>query len=529
MNVPMELLDAKAEAWWTCVFHAAWQGALVGGVLVMVIHLGRRWPGPLRYWLLTLALLKFAFPPLLPVPTGVFSAVGPRPIMRERALEPVARFSPVELDALEKTPRWTAEPMPSFADVERQTVASSPRNSISSPALQSAPPLHWKTWLMLAHAAGGLAFLSWLVWQVSRLSRVARRAYGLNQGELYEQFSLLSEQFALRRRPRLMVSAQIHTPIAFGLLRPTVMLPAAVVEKLPLSEVRVILAHELAHYQRGDLWVNWLQLLLLAVWWFHPVVWLLNRALRQVREDCCDDFLLAQGLTSNEAYCDVLVRAAAELSGKVPIGATLGFAEQMHPLGRRVARIMDRTIRRCHRVPALGVLALLALGGLLLPGLKSQETRSIGKETGPRAVPARSASSSPTAQDNLEAATTTEPLRTGTIRGPEESKESKSAAELFKQLDMFQSRLKRSHASLLDEFVHLQPSVVPFLIQQLEDQNQPVEARRKAAWLLSEMGAAARPALPTLLKALEDDDAQVAQEAANVLGAIGPEAKTAIP
>jgi HEAT repeat protein len=58
---------------------------------------------------------------------------------------------------------------------------------------------------------------------------------------------------------------------------------------------------------------------------------------------------------------------------------------------------------------------------------------------------------------------------------------------------------------------------------------EAVEGRRKAAWLLSELGAAAKPAMQALVTALEDDAELVSQEAAKALGAIGPDAKDAIP
>ncbi len=55
------------------------------------------------------------------------------------------------------------------------------------------------------------------------------------------------------------------------------------------------------------------------------------------------------------------------------------------------------------------------------------------------------------------------------------------------------------------------------------------EQRRDAAYQLSVLGAQARPALPALLKALDDPDRQVWAYAVTTLGTFGPEAKDAIP
>ena len=49
-----------ADDWVTFVWHAGWQGAAVGLAAMAVVALGRRWPAPVRYWILILALVKFA-------------------------------------------------------------------------------------------------------------------------------------------------------------------------------------------------------------------------------------------------------------------------------------------------------------------------------------------------------------------------------------------------------------------------------------------------------------------------------------
>jgi hypothetical protein len=162
-------------------------------------------------------------------------------------------------------------------------------------------------------------------------------------------------------------------------------MPATNLSRLSEHELKVILAHELGHFRRGDLWVNWAQLLLQAIWWFNPLLWMLNHALRKAREDCCDDLLLARKVTSGDRYCDTLLRAAVEFRPRAPLIGALGFGERLHPLGRRFARIMDAGVPRAYRLSALGFIVLLGLGFLLLPGLRSQTAT---QETAAEASPA---------------------------------------------------------------------------------------------------------------------------------------------
>jgi HEAT repeat protein/beta-lactamase regulating signal transducer with metallopeptidase domain len=525
MKTLIEFVNTASEIWWTNVFHATWQAVIIGGILLAVTFLGRRWPAPLRYGLLLLALFKFAFPPMLSVPTGLFSAVGPALTSAEKQSR--TSEAPIWATPLSSVPS-TAEPEFAFSerigDAAKLALEPNPsRNSNIGESRELVPAIHWKSWLMLVHIAGCFTVLLWIGWQLIQLRRITRHAETIKDGELCATFAAVSEQLNLRRLPRLMASSEVHAPIAFGLLHPTVMLPTSVLQKMPLAEIRTILAHELAHYRRSDLWINWVQLVLMAIWWFNPVLWLLNRALRKVREDCCDDLLLARGLTSNAAYCDVLIRAAAQLSRRCPGSATLGFADDIHPLGRRVARIMDRTIRRCPKISAMGIFTLIILGGVILPGLRSQETKPLGPGV--------------TVENKGNPAVTAEPAAPVT-------------AEAFEKIFASIKWVGESHVhfeQMRTLSLKLGANAVPFLLRKLEkqpgrsDDGKSVEDRRKAALALGFISA--DTAIPRLMAALADDaslrfDAELGRDvqsirvnavAADALGQIGPRAAEAVP
>ena len=59
------------------------------------------------------------------------------------------------------------------------------------------------------------------------------------------------------------------------------------------TDLRPIFAHELLHYRRRDHWVGFLQLMVAAVWWFHPLVWWMNRQVSRTREMSCDEQAIA--------------------------------------------------------------------------------------------------------------------------------------------------------------------------------------------------------------------------------------------
>ena len=381
MNSLLHFLNQCSPAWWEYTLHATWQAALTAAILLGVAALGRKWPAPWRYGLLLVALLKFAVPPFLSVPFGAFSHLGPRmaasaPVNPAQPSTVVARGSDLALGA-------PAQAAPGLGLSLARPLAWSgfAAHTAKTPVRAGDPPglrLHRTAWLMLLHLAGFAAMLAWVARQLSRLRGAVRLSRPMAEGPLHLMLSSLAVELRIKRIPALRVSDRLAAPVAFGVLHPTVLMPAMNLSRLSEQELKVILAHELAHVRRRDLWVNWAQLWLQAIWWFNPLLWMLNQAVRKAREDCCDDLLLARRVTSGDLYCDTLLRAAVEFGRPEPLTGALGFGERLHPMGRRFARILDPRLPRAYRLSAVGLALLLGMGFLLLPGVRSQSA-SLGR------------------------------------------------------------------------------------------------------------------------------------------------------
>ena len=373
MNTLIEILNSISGDWWRWIAASAWQSALVAALILSIVRIGRRWPSPLKHALLLVALAKFAVPPMLSLPSGLFSQVGPN--ISSISLPP----NPPEIQSRPEE----GLPLPSTAG-EAVTILlpSAPitpalnhdADQVLAPTLLDiqSPALDWKTILMLIHGIGIAITSAWLIREARAVNGIRHRAHRVVEGELFQSMEETVRRLRLRRLPELRISAEIGIPAAFGLFRPTILLPKAAIERLSHRELRAILAHESAHFRRGDLWSNLLQSVLIAVWWFHPFVWCVRKSIRTIREECCDDLLLDQRLVTDEEYCQVLVSSARELTNSHPGPIAIGFGEGKHPLGARIGRIMDAGLRRHSGLPRLGVVTVLIISAVLLPGVKSQ-------------------------------------------------------------------------------------------------------------------------------------------------------------
>jgi beta-lactamase regulating signal transducer with metallopeptidase domain len=107
----------------------------------------------------------------------------------------------------------------------------------------------------------------------------------------------------------IFVSEGVNTPMATGLLSPIILVPDAVVERFGAKKLEPIILHEVAHIERNDLWVGLFQEALAIIFWWSPVMRILNRRIHISRELACD-MRAAKQINSGKAYAQSLVDCA---------------------------------------------------------------------------------------------------------------------------------------------------------------------------------------------------------------------------
>jgi len=132
------------------------------------------------------------------------------------------------------------------------------------------------------------------------VGRVGRSRSGASNAHWQAQLDRLAAAFGMHREIRLRVVAGsnglgIDSPVAARWWRPMVLVPAALIARMPSDLLEALLAHELAHIKRHDYLINLIQSAIEALLFYHPVVWWLSKQIRIEREQIADD-LAAQAL-----------------------------------------------------------------------------------------------------------------------------------------------------------------------------------------------------------------------------------------
>ena len=341
---------------WICTSAGAAVAAVSVAALALVVGRALRGrPAPLRYGLLLAALVVLGIVPAVAVASRLagWGAVRVSPVTVDRPLSPrpflvasaIPRPAPVPAseageDALR--PEGVADP-----DVVPMRVPT---------FREAASGLLWM-WL------GGFVFFAGLV--IRDLLRLRRLRQSLVPCSSESAVGLLREaarSVGLVKPPRLFESAAVPVPVVIGPAKPVVVLPAGMATSLERQKLSAVLLHEAAHVVHGDLWVGLLQHAVAAVFWWCPPVHRLNRRLAAVREEICDDYVVAaQG--DGFQLAEVLVEMAAGLREKrqrLAIG-TLGVIDEKPALEGRVERLVDLT-RKAAPMTRMNRLAMAAAG-----------------------------------------------------------------------------------------------------------------------------------------------------------------------
>jgi uncharacterized protein (TIGR03435 family) len=209
------------------------------------------------------------------------------------------------------------------------------------------------TLIVWGYAAGLMAMLSYRLCGWLMLRRVLSRSRSLRPHFLRE-------------------SDLVVTPVAVGVLRPSVILPANW-RSWNARTRRAVLAHEFAHLRRRDTWVAALARLAKCVFWFHPVAWWVSRKTSDLAELACDAVAL-QRVDDPAGYSRVLVdfAGAVRRSGQRVALPGLAIASGSR-IGERVDEIFELsggTMRKLSRpgvwllatgLPALALAATVVL------------------------------------------------------------------------------------------------------------------------------------------------------------------------
>lgn len=305
----------SVSAWALQIGHACLWGSVGIAAAGLVCRVLPRLPAGVRAWLWWLACAKLLLGLCLAGPITL--AVLPAPALSAPAPAVTAAPQAAQASLPLKNAAFSRAAAPSLADAPTPVVRKASR---------------WPLLLAVFWLVGIAASLALGVRQSLALAQVRRGTAAASLPGL--DLDALARLMGLRRAPRVLTGPNVQTPCVVSWLRPAILLPPSF-PGFTLAELRLTLAHEMAHVKRGDLPLAVVPILARILFFFNPLVWWASAEWAAAREEACDVLALAVTNTPRADYGRLLLKMAAPEASAPALGLSPGY----HGLRRRLVSL----------------------------------------------------------------------------------------------------------------------------------------------------------------------------------------------
>lgn len=236
-------------------------------------------------------------------------------------------------------------------------------------------PLVWAAGMALVLSCSAVSYLQFAA-RLKRSSRTVTDAAVLNSLRAAQKKS------GAARMPELRWTEAIASPLAIGVVRPCIYLPAGIPADASLDYA---LQHECVHLRKGHLFWKFAAQLVCTVHWFNPAVWLLPRLLNEACEFECDRAVSAAlDGTQKCGYCTALLDAAD--SGRMP-RCVSAFSRPASILRKRIEAVLAPKARLSQRIVSVALCAALVLSASGLTACAVGQAADSAAELLPASLP----------------------------------------------------------------------------------------------------------------------------------------------
>jgi bla regulator protein blaR1 len=307
----------------SAVANHIWQSTLLASVVGLLTLALRNNQARVRYWLWFAASMKFL------IPFSWLIDIGSH-IARPRTF---ASVQPTVFLAIARVSQPFTRPTTSV--------------SVSLPPSGHPSFAHMLPEISLAIWLCGfiLALVIWCVrWR--RASATLLKSVPVCEGREVSALQRLENSGEVSRLITLLLSPATIEPGIFGILRPVLVWPRGISERLEDEQLEAILAHEMCHVRYCDNLTAAIHMLVEAIFWFHPFVWWLGARLVEERERACDEVVL-QFCRQPHVYAESILKVC-QFCVESPLVCISGVTGS--DLKKRIVRIMTETEHNARRL-----------------------------------------------------------------------------------------------------------------------------------------------------------------------------------
>ncbi len=289
------------------MFYYIIQASIFGSVVGLIIYILkstilRKLPAKWQYLLWFVMIFKLIFPKGPESKISIFNQMNV-----------AGKMSETELLKIAQKPIFISEPM------------------------QHTKTLGFSDILPYIWLAGFLITLLWLITSFIILNHKIKSSSSSPSDTTEEILRCCKESAGVRKKIKIIVQNHVNSTALCGFFKPKILITKDF-EKSDVSHIEYTFIHELSHYKRGDIAVNYLLLFLRCIHWFNPIVWFLFKKIRHDTElatdECTMNYLSPD---EHKSYGITLINTLSLNSEKSP--SMLGMASNKKDIAKRIKAI----------------------------------------------------------------------------------------------------------------------------------------------------------------------------------------------
>ncbi len=324
------------------LIHFVWQGAIIAAGLWFALLLTPRNNFKLRYRSAVFALILSVASPI-----ATFSYLNQNPSM---GYTKSAQASQVNSDITS-----------SLFSSKKESYSSPPKQVSHSEPVNNFGYKDYLGYILLVWLLGCVFMTFKFILDLNRTFKLTREGVAKVSNRVENIVSCLSCKYQLKRRITILKSRKVNVPVVIGWLRPVVLLPIAITIGLETKHLELIIAHELAHIKRMDFAVNLFQSIVQICLFYNPVIYWINKVIRDEREYICDQ--LALGVLGNDESAKINLAKALLGTEELREGnlSLVAVAASGGMLKHRISHILDSQYKPATSIKSLFIGALVFL------------------------------------------------------------------------------------------------------------------------------------------------------------------------
>lgn len=220
--------------------------------------------------------------------------------------------------------------------------------------------------LCLLWALGVLFFLGLYCHKWLGIKKILKTSHIVDHKDTLRILEIWKSRFNISRCVKILTSDADVSPFTQGMRNPVIYIPQRIFEMGDPRLLESIIAHEMAHISRfDDFWIK-LQIAVQTLFFFHPVIWLVNSRIHLNRECICDSMVLSKKKISAEIYGNGLLTVLKQKVGNNHLKLFPGFGNIRGKWRFRINHLKgEHSMKKHHQIYA--IVGLIIIGLFIIP------------------------------------------------------------------------------------------------------------------------------------------------------------------